>query len=761
EIDFIGIDNYMPLADWRDGDEHADVEYCSTLNLEYLQANIEGGEGYDWYYPTSEARAAQRRIPITDGAYKEPWIYRVKDIRNWWSNAHHDRIDGVRVDAPTAWQPGSKPIRFTEYGCAAIDKGANQPNKFVDQKSSESSLPRYSNGRRDDAMQMQYLRALLSYWSADDRNPDATAYSGRMLDIERSLAWAWDTRPWPYFPELSSYWSDAENYARGHWISGRTAHQPLATVIAEICRTAGLFDYDVSRVDGVVRGYVVPNVQSARADLQPLLMAYGVEVSEQDGKIVFFMRADAPEEVLDPNFLVRRDGPVIAKQRAPLAEAPRRVLVNHMDAEGDFEIRVADASLPGRSVVPISQSEVPLSLTRGEAHGLAERFLTEANVGRDTVEFELAPSARSPKAGHLLRIDGSNDLWRIDRLEDGGGRKVQAVRTERAQYDPSDRVEDGTGRVRPLAPLPVDATFLELPLLTGEEVPYAPYVAISASPWPGTVTVQSSFDDANYRVNSVITAPSVIGTTETVLDRAAPSIFDNGPELLVRIRNDGLESVSRTALLSGANVAAINDGSLTGWEVFQFQTARLVAPGLWGLSTRLRGQRGTEWAMAAPHPVGSKVVFLDTTLTQLTLAKDALGRDRYYRTGPASLPVENDAYVPAIFAARGEGLRPYAPVHLRAFPNASDVRVTWIRRSRTGGDGWDAVDVPLGETRERYRVRVIQGDGNIAWEVETTSPEVTIENRHFEDLISGPVSVGVSQISEDVGPGAEARIVVQ
>ena len=27
-----------------------------------------------------------------------------------------------------------KPIRFTEIGCAAVDKGTNEPNKFFDPK---------------------------------------------------------------------------------------------------------------------------------------------------------------------------------------------------------------------------------------------------------------------------------------------------------------------------------------------------------------------------------------------------------------------------------------------------------------------------------------------------------------------------------------------------------------------------------------------------------------------------------------------------
>ena len=65
-IDFIGIDNYMPLSDWRDGPDHADSHWGSIYNLDYLRSNVAGGEGYDWFYHSAEARAAQIRTPITD-----------------------------------------------------------------------------------------------------------------------------------------------------------------------------------------------------------------------------------------------------------------------------------------------------------------------------------------------------------------------------------------------------------------------------------------------------------------------------------------------------------------------------------------------------------------------------------------------------------------------------------------------------------------------------------------------------------------------
>lgn len=186
QIDFVGIDNYMPISDWRDGEAHLDAAWGSIYDLGYLRANIEGGEGFDWYYHSSQAEAAQIRTAIADGAHGEDWVFRYKDIRSWWQSNHHERIGGVRLETPTDWVPQSKPIWFTELGCAAIDKGTNQPNKFLDPKSSESSLPRHSSGRRDDYMQMQYLRAVLGYWGDEKLNPRSQIYDGAMVDLSNA-----------------------------------------------------------------------------------------------------------------------------------------------------------------------------------------------------------------------------------------------------------------------------------------------------------------------------------------------------------------------------------------------------------------------------------------------------------------------------------------------------------------------------------------------------------------------------------------------
>ena len=81
-IDAIGIDYYPPLSDWRDTPDHADRAQADAIyERAYLEGNLNGGEGFDFYYADQAAREAQTRTPITDGLGK-PWMFRQKDL---WS----------------------------------------------------------------------------------------------------------------------------------------------------------------------------------------------------------------------------------------------------------------------------------------------------------------------------------------------------------------------------------------------------------------------------------------------------------------------------------------------------------------------------------------------------------------------------------------------------------------------------------------------------------------------------------------------------
>ena len=903
-IDFIGIDNYMPLSDWRDGEDHADAAYGSIYAQDYLKSNIEGGEMFDWYYAAPEHMAAQIRTPITDGAYGTPWIYRAKDLRSWWEQPHLERIAGrqgnilpmygalsdvwsssahmqvfddftdspyadrrahrclsngtndyllrpsmpleegaryrlrmvarsntgadqithmnsydgahhrearvigsewqehlyyftatktaqnvypsdprtgpdsgsldiliaevslERVEVESIWQPRSKPIWFTELGCAAIDKGTNEPNRFLDPKSSESGLPRASNGQRDDFIQMQYLRAMFEYWQDAGHNPPSDRYEGSMIDMSRAHVWAWDARPYPAFPGNQALWSDGGNYARGHWLNGRSTNRALADVVAEICARAGLGadQIDTSALWGLVRGYHLPDGDSARAALEPLMLAYGFEAIERDGKLTFRTRNGRSSLALRPDLLAlpAQADSALALTRAPHAEVAGRVQLTFIEADGDYAARAEEAIFSDTDTdsQTSARSELPLALTRAEGRQIAERWLAEARVARDSLRFALPLSQLATGAGDVVQIDTPSgpERYRIDRLTQGDTREAEAQRVEPEIYQPSDATEDFPTPRAFAAPVPIFNLMMDLPLMRGDEQPHAPHFASAAVPWPGAVAVYSAAQDAGYALNRLVAAPAVIGITQSPLAKAPSGLWDRGPALRVRLIAGTLESADPAQLLDGANLVAIGDGTSANWELFQFATASLVAPQTYDLSLRLRGQQGSD-ALAADWPAGSQLVLLDGSLPQLDLAPSARGLVRHYRIGPASRPYDDPVFDHRIEAFQGIGLRPYAPAHLRAqLDMAGDLHVRWIRRTRINGDSWAGVDVPLGEAVEAYHLRIL-ASGQELFTATPNAPALTISAAQLAAAgVSAPFEIQVAQLSDSFGAGLYGKV---
>ncbi|MBI1172286.1 host specificity protein [bacterium] len=754
-IDFIGIDNYMPLSDWRDGTDHLDNGWGSIYNVEYLKANIAGGEWYDWYYDSPLGAESQLRRPIQDLQYGEDWVYRTKDIAGWWGHAHHNRSGGTRLATATEWIAGSKPVRFTEYGCAALDKGTNEPNKFIDTKSSESALPRASNGRRDDLIQMQYLRAMHEFWSQDANNPAGLTYAGRMVDLAHSHVWAWDARPFPEFPGNDSVWGDGGNYSRGHWLNGRSSGQPLAAVVADICADAGVGDsVDVSETYGVVRGYLLADSSTARASLQPLMTSFAVEARERDGSLRFTIRDGIPiaSFAKDRLALVREIDGGLETLRSSQADVSGRVRLTYVEAESDFEVRTAEAVFPDETSVAVTQNEVTLQLTNSEARGVVERWLVESRFARDGARFALPKSALNLGAGDVIDVEGVG--YRIDRLELGDVLLIDAVRTEPGAYLPSDDIEFATSRPSPAVAMSIFPLFLDLPLLTGSDDPQAPHVAAVANPWPGAVGVWSSASDSGFSLNRQMDVPAILGVTQTAMRLCGAGIWDAGPALRVRLSTGQLSSVSQDEVLNGANAAAIGDGTPENWEVFQFARAELVAPRTYDLTLRLRGQAGTDGVMPQEWPVGSYFVLLDRAVPQIDLAASARGLERNYRVGQIDRGYSDPRVVSATLAFDGVGLRPYSVSHLEVTGRlGATIAASWIRRTRIDGDSWQGLDVPLGEDAELYEVQIRQGTTVLRDEFVATPAWSYTPVMQAQDGAAAGFTLAVAQVSGRFGPG--------
>ena len=302
---------------------------------------------------------------------------------------------------------------------------------------------------------------------------------------------------------------------------------------------------------------------------------------------------------------------------------------------------------------------------------------------------------------------------------------------------------------------------LDLPLLTGNESPEAPVIAVAASPWPGSVAVYGSDTGDDWGFEANVPRAANIGETLTPLSAARVGQYDRGPALELKVSGGGLGSISEAALLNGGNVAAIGDPSTGVWEVFQFRDAVLVDADTWALSMRLRGQRGTDGLVPDVWPVGSVVVILDGNIVPVSLSQNRRGVARSYRVGPASKPVDHPAYRRFEHTAMGVGLRPYQPVHLGwRRDDLGDVAVSWTRQTRIDGDFWNLGETPLGEVREAYQVRVRVG-GVVRREVTVLEPSWNYGAAdQLSDGVSGAFVIEVAQISDRFGPGLYGEVSV-
>lgn len=759
-IDFVGIDYYPPVADWRDGREHRDaLAGYGGRDVAYFRERLAAGEAFEWYYASASDREVQNRTPISDGAFGKPWIYRAKDLKGWWSNLHHPRIGGVE-QAATGWIPASKPIWLTEVGCPAVDKGANAPNVFPDPKSAESGVPPFSAGTRDDLVQARYLEAVMrrfdpalpGFIEAD--NPVSSLYGGRMVDAARIHIWAWDARPYPAFPHFASVWGDAANWQTGHWINGRIEGLPLDRLIAAICADFDLQPPQCTGIDGFLDGYVIDRAMSARAALEPLLSLYGVHALTSAGAMLFAGGGKGTTTTLDADdFVPDRKGRDITRIRAQETELPRQITLGFSDAEAQYK-RATEASrrldTPSRAEQGMETSAV---LVRAEARRLCERLLQEAWIGRETAEFTLRPGLLGLECGDLVAIDGQPGQFLLTRIVDGNGRRCEARRIEPAIFDTRISRSDLAIWQAPAIggpPLPV---VLHLPFDPGDPTPLA-LLALRAEPWKGPYTVWRSGNGESYEPIAAIDRPAVLGQTLAPLAPGPLWRWDRTSELHLRLAGGALAARSDLAALSSEGLLAV-EGVDGAWEILGFRDVELVASGVWKLRTLIRGQYGSEAAASRAVPAGARAVLLDTALTPLLEGPEALGQSAQFRVSEAGADHADPNAVAFEATASNVALLPLAPVHCQARREPSGIRLSWIRRTRRRGDNWEPADVPLGEEIEHYTLDVLAG-GAVRRTMTATSPSLLYSAAdEIADFGSAQptISLRVTQDSRAAGRG--------
>lgn len=770
-IDAVGIDYYMPLADWRDEDYLGGNPdgFAGPYDPAGLRSAMTAGEGFDWYYASPEAREARLRSEIGDGAYGKPWVFRYKDLAGWWSNLHYDRVAGTEAGSPTAWVPKSKPIWLTEVGCPAVDKGPNQPNVFPDPKSAENALPHFSSGGRSDIAQRRYVEAHLDHWDpaspvfASGDNPVSPVYGGRMVDPARVYVWAWDARPFPAFPRQAGLWRDGGNWNLGHWLNGRLGGVAVGDLVNAVLADHGLPAADVAGADGTMHGYVIEGPCSARDAIEPVLDLYGIAAKEDAGRFVF-AREGTQEAVAVADMAAAGARPAVELVRTPDQDLPAEAVLGFRDPFADYQTASVRHLRLGAGGARQHRIGFPGVLEREDADLLLADWMQRRWRERERVVFAVPPAQAAIDPGSVLTLPGSAGGMRfvVDEIEEGLVRTISARQiagTAPGRRRPPDW--DGPAAPPPLFGKP-QAILLDLPMLADGDARDQFRAALWASPWRSQA-LYASPEDTGFALRSVAATPAFLGTLAAPVGPGFCGRIDRVGRITVAMHSGELASVSRLQLLNGANVAAMRSAAGI-WEVLQFETAEEIAPSVWELRGLLRGQLGTDDAMLAGAADGADFVLLDQAVRPAGLLAAEVGLPLNWRAGPTGEDFSGETFAQQRVAGGLRALTPLSPVHLKARRQAEGgLAVSWIRRGRVDADGWEGEDIPLGEEGEAYRVEVATDTGTRKRSVTVGSPSWIYPSAALSaDFPSRPATavVTVRQTSAAAGPGIAARLAI-
>ena len=428
----------------------------------------------------------------------------------------------------------------------------------------------------------------------------------------------------------------------------------------------------------------------------------------------------------------------LSTDRVAAATIPEIVTLAYNDVARDYLVgaqRAKRDAVARREV----RVELPAALEAGAAKAIAEARLARMWAERSRATVTLPWRALTVGPGDRVTVPGLSGTWRVGRVTF----EAMVVRLDLLLIAPASLVVPvaDPGRNRGQVDLPHGPTTLQvvdLPQL-GDVPETIPFVAVAASGASGgwrRASLMTSIDGgATYADGGLTALPAILGRTVSLLRTGSVELIDQVNTVEVQLVHPGLtlSDADFNSLLGGANLAMIGD------EAIQFGRAQPLGAGRWRLSQLWRGRRGTEWAVL-DHAIDSSFVLIEAIALARLSSAAAIANVKVMAVGVGD-PVGVVANGPADV---GRGVRPLSPVRLTAVPVSGDVQIGWTRRSREGWRWRDAVDVPVGEESERYRVeKVVTGRPDLVTEV-TSSGWTYLAAERAADFAAGATSATVS-----------------
>jgi hypothetical protein len=496
----------------------------------------------------------------------------------------------------------------------------------------------------------------------------------------------------------------------------------LNAIVSAECLQSGILtagDIDVTGLAGKsVRGVTIARSGSIRSAIEPLQAVWPFDVQAHGYQIRFVPRGGAsvatiPAIDLDARQAGQAPGVSLTTRREMDTQMPRRVVVKHFDQDREYNLGEQYAERLNTAAINVTTLDLAIALTAGEAAGVAEVLLYLAWLERYAVTFVLPPSygqlevadvisLETPEGYVSLRLTACNTLS-DQRIECEARYAAAAIYTPTATGASSAVTGATTIALRGIT----QAVFLDIPLVHEMQNSFGLPVAMAgvSDGWPGGSLYQSADGGSTWSDLADAGAPgATIGTATNALAAVDSRLLDSRSLLAVTLATGDLYSVSLLNLLNGSNTMAY--GANGRWEILGAMTCTPGGGNAYVLSNLLRGRFGTEWAMGL-HVIGDTVVLLDDAdLQWLAMSSSAISQARLYRAITFGNDIGTDS--DRSFTYSAVNLKPLAPIALTGArnPASNDWSLTWLRRTRSGGEWRDSMDVDLGETSERYEVEI-------------------------------------------------------
>lgn len=545
-------------------------------------------------------------------------------------------------------------------------------------------------------------------------------------------------------------------------------------------------DYDFSNFDQEVYGYSW--TQGAAKDIiAPLLDVHDCDI-RPSGFLIEGRKRGAIVEGTDIIYerMVReggRDGgegdPLYEIRTTSESDIPRRIFFTFADPNSDHQPNTAVFQRNAASVGTnreLSIDMTTLALLPSAAQPLVERYLRRRWTGSVTLTCKLEPAEMIVDPADVRNLLLEEDIAFRGRLIRVSRQANRVMRTTWEQDSAAVNVVFSSPGAEAIGRPPAELYLLadtqgfalDVPLLIDAHDQTTPFLYLAAGPseegkiWPGADFWKSDSGTEGTYVSGWdgvgSSQAAAWGRIVDTLPDALSSVVDEGTELVINLFYGELVSIDEATFEASAttNIAVVGS-SEGGWEIIQFRDAVLQSVDADGIGQYIltglrRGMRGTE-AQTAEHQSDELFLLLDSSVKTHDMGASEIGKVEYLRVATLGTLDETGDAITVDYTAAAQ--RPYSPVHPILFRDdvTDDWAITFVRRSRIGGALIDGRDVPLGETSELYRVRILDGSLGAIRTIEVTTQSATYTAaQQVADwgVVQTSLSVEIVQVAPDL-----------